>query len=67
MLGLALHCMNEIMNLSWYFCGAVEMSLLGGKGRDEGMVFKTLCFSVAAISFFIKPKNFKQSNVEPVP
>lgn len=34
MLGLALHCMNERMDLSWYFFGAVETSLLGGKGKE---------------------------------
>lgn len=59
MLGLVLHCVNEVMNLSWYLCGAVEMSLLGGGGGRKRMVFKTLCFSVAAISFFLKTKNLK--------
>lgn len=35
------------------------MSLLGRGGRGEGMVFKTLFFSVAAISFFLKTNNLK--------
>lgn len=47
------------MNLGSYFCGAVEMSLRGGGGKGEEMVFKNLCFSVAGISFFLKTKNLK--------
>lgn len=49
MLGLALHWMNEIMDLSSYFCGAVEISLLGGKGKEW---FSRHAFSVVTVTFF---------------
>ena len=57
MLVLVLHCVNEIIKVGT-FVELLKRAFLGGGGSREGMVFKT-CFSVAAISFFLKKKNLK--------
>lgn len=60
------------MDLSWYFCGAVEMSLWGGGGKGKEVVLEKLHFPVAGMSFFLKTKNLKtgqnqqESNAESV-
>lgn len=53
MLGLVLHCVNEVMNLSWYLCGAVEMSLLGGGGGSEWFS-KHCAFQLLPFPFSLK-------------